>query len=172
MKVGIMFRDNVRRIWAQPPLAAGALLGLAFALGCHVQALAHETHEHFSAGEPGDPKKPARTIKVSMQEEGKKMMFDPSKIEVRKGEQIRFALFNEGTESHEFVLATVAENRKHAEVMKKFPDMVHDDPNAKRVVVFNEGQLVWRFTKAGEFEFACLIPGHYETGMHGKLIVK
>jgi uncharacterized cupredoxin-like copper-binding protein len=145
---------------------------LVAALGLSTTDYAHERHLAFSAGEPGDPKKPARTIKVAMQEEGKKMMFDPAEIEVRKGEQIRFVLFNEGTESHEFVLATVTENRKHAEVMKGFPEMVHDDPNAKRVDVFNEGQLLWRFTKAGEFEFACLIPGHYEAGMHGKLIVK
>ncbi len=133
---------------------------------------AHEHHSSFSAGEPGDPKKPARVIKVAMQEEGKKMMYDPSVITVHKGEQIRFVLFNEGTESHEFMLATVAENRKHAELMKKYPEMEHDDPNAKRVAVFNQSELLWRFTKPGEFEFACLIPGHYEAGMHGKIIVK
>jgi uncharacterized cupredoxin-like copper-binding protein len=32
--------------------------------------------------------------------------------------------------------------------------------------------LVWRFTKSGEFEFACLIPGHRESGMIGKVVVK
>jgi uncharacterized cupredoxin-like copper-binding protein len=91
---------------------------------------------------------------------------------VRKGEQIRFLLENGGIEGHEFILATVAENRKHAELMKKFPDMEHDDPNGKRLAAFQHGELLWRFTKAGEFEFACLIPGHYEAGMHGKIIVK
>ncbi len=48
------------------------------------------------------------------------MMFEPPQITVRKGEQIRFVLFNEGTESHEFVLATAAENRKHAELRRNF----------------------------------------------------
>jgi len=142
------------------------------AVGFSAAAHAHEQHSAFSAGEPGDPKKPARVIRVAMQEDGKKMMFDPAAIAVRKGEQIRFVLFNEGTESHEFVLSTVAENRKHAELMKKHADMMHDDPNAKRLGVFDGGQLFWKFTKSGEFEFACLIPGHYEAGMHGKLIVK
>jgi uncharacterized cupredoxin-like copper-binding protein len=56
--------------------------------------------------------------------------------------------------------------------MKKFPDMEHDDPNAKRLSPFNSGELVWKFTKRGEFEFACLIPGHLEAGMLGKVIVK
>jgi uncharacterized cupredoxin-like copper-binding protein len=144
------------------------MVGLGFPLA----AQAHDQHASFSAGEPGDPKKPARVVNVSMQEEGKKMLFDPALIAVHKGEQIRFILFNEGTESHEFVLATMEENRKHAELMKKFPEMEHADPNARRVGVFDESALVWKFTKRGEFEFACLIPGHYEAGMHGKIIVK
>jgi uncharacterized cupredoxin-like copper-binding protein len=135
---------------------------------------AHDDHGHFAAGEPGNPKKPARTVRVLMIDYGdeKDMKFEPAVITVKKGEQIRFVLENGGTESHEFMLATVAENRKHGELMKKFPDMEHEDPNAKRLSVGQKGELVWKFTKAGEFEFACLIPGHYEAGMHGKIIVK
>ena len=137
-----------------------------------MRASAHDEHGHFSAGEPGDPKKPARTITVNMREEGKKMLFEPARIEVRRGEQIRFMLQNRGDETHEFVLATVKENRKHAKLMKKFPDMEHDDPNAKRVLEYLDGELWWKFTKRGEFEYACLIPGHYERGMHGTIVVK
>jgi uncharacterized cupredoxin-like copper-binding protein len=133
---------------------------------------AHDTHAHYSAGEPGDPKKPARMVKVAMIEQGKKMLFEPSVIQVHKGEQIRFVLDNDGTESHEFVLATPAENRKHAEEMKRYPDMEHDDPNARRLTPYTSGELVWKFTKSGEFEYACLIPGHLEAGMLGKIIVK
>jgi uncharacterized cupredoxin-like copper-binding protein len=107
-----------------------------------------------------------------MFEDGKKMLYEPALIEVRLGEQVRFVLENSGDEDHEFVLATVAENKKHGEMMKKFLDMEHDDPNAKRVMTYGSGELVWKFTKRGEFEFACLIPGHYEAGMHGKIIVK
>jgi uncharacterized cupredoxin-like copper-binding protein len=70
------------------------------------------------------------------------------------------------------MLATAAENRKHAKLMKKFPNMEHVDPNGKSIRVSERGELLWRFTKTGEFEFACLIPGHYEAGMHGKVIVK
>jgi len=157
---------------ARSPVAAVALVGLAFALGCHVQVLAHENHEHFSAGEPGDPQKASRTVKVSMLEEGKRMLFDPPSIEVRLGEQIRFLLFNEGSEYHEFVLATYIENRKHAELMKKFPKMEHNDPNAIRLSALSSGELLWKFTRRGEFEYACLIPGHFQAGMHGKIIVK
>ena len=135
---------------------------------------AHEDHGKFSAGEPGDPKKPARVIHVVMHDDGNEqnMRFEPALITVRKGEQIRLLLENGGTESHEFMLATVAENRKHAELMKKFPEMEHDDPNAKRLLPHGHGEIVWKFTKRGQFEFACLIPGHYEKGMFGKIIVK
>jgi uncharacterized cupredoxin-like copper-binding protein len=155
---------------------AALLLALAGAgavrVGLPAIAHAHEGHESFAAGQAGDPKKPARTIRVLMLDDGRDMRFEPASIEIRKGEQIRFVLENEGTEHHEFMLATVAENRKHGELMKKFPDMEHDDPNAKRLDVGKRGELLWKFTKAGEFEFACLIPGHYESGMHGKIVVK
>ena len=86
-------------------------------------------HEAYSAGEPGDPDKPARTVDITMKE----MMYDPSRIEVKRGEQIRFVLHNLGSEDHEFLLATTAENLKHAEVMKKHPHMQHDEPNGVRV---------------------------------------
>ena len=107
-----------------------------------------------------------------MLENGKKMLFEPDRIEIKRGEQIRFQLYNEGIENHEFVLATRAENRKHAEEMKKNPHMEHADPNSATLAPFNSGEILWRFTKRGEFEFACLIPGHLEAGMHGKVIVK
>jgi uncharacterized cupredoxin-like copper-binding protein len=94
-------------------------------------------------------------VKVIMREDGKKMLFEPAHITVRKGEQIRFVLSNDGTESHEFVFATVAENRKHTELMKKYPHMEHDDPNAKRLTPFKDGEIVWKFTRRGTFEYAC-----------------
>jgi uncharacterized cupredoxin-like copper-binding protein len=163
------FRFNSWRVAALLLALAGAG---AVRAGLPSIAHAHEGHESFAAGQAGDPKKPARTIRVLMLDDGRDMRFEPASIEIRKGEQIRFVLENEGTEHHEFMLATVAENRKHGELMKKFPDMEHDDPNAKRLDVGQRGELLWKFSKAGEFEFACLIPGHYESGMHGKIIVK
>ena len=130
------------------------------------------SHETFSAGEPGDPKKPARVILITMREGDGKMMFIPDKVEVRRGEQIRFMIRNSGELAHEFILASTEENLKHAEAMKKNPDMEHDDPNARRLKPKATGAIVWRFTKAGTFDFSCLIPGHREAGMTGKITVK
>ncbi len=133
-------------------------------------------HNHsdggFSAGEPGDPKKPARLVQVTMQEGSEKMMFIPSRIEIRRGEQIKFLLRNNGELDHEFILATTEENVKHAEEMKKNPEMEHDDPNAKRIVPKKTSEIVWKFSKAGEFEYGCLIPGHRDAGMIGTIIVR
>jgi uncharacterized cupredoxin-like copper-binding protein len=158
-------------------LILAALLGAAClalpSLACiSVDASAHEGHEQFAAGEPGDPKKPFRVVKVAMAEDGKKLLFKPAMVEVRRGEQIRFEIFNEGTEDHEFMLATEAANRKHAELMKRFPDMQHEDPNAVRLSPFASGSILWKFTTAGTFEYACLIPGHREAGMYGTVTVK
>jgi uncharacterized cupredoxin-like copper-binding protein len=151
-----------------------AAIALVAGPGSSGPGRAHEGHEHaaFSAGEPGDPKKPARTVKVRMLEGSGKMSFEPALIQVRRGEQIRFIVQNDGEEDHEFILATIEDNRKHGELMKKFPEMEHDDPNAKRVLPYASKEVLWKFTKRGEFEFACLIPGHYEKGMFGKVVVK
>ena len=93
---------------------------------------------------------------------------------MKRGEQIRFVLKNDGEpKTHEFMLATHRENLKHAEQMKKYPEMEHDDPNGKTIAArrpapkFSGGS-----PSAGEFEYACLIPGHREAGMTGKIVVK
>lgn len=134
-------------------------------------AIAHDDHA-FSAGEPGNPKKPTRIVNVTMREANGKMLFIPDRIDVRKGEQIRFIIRNNGALSHEFMLASVEDNNKHAELMEKYPDMEHDDPNAKSIEPSKTAEILWRFSKAGKFEFACLIPGHREAGMHGMVTVK
>ena len=135
------------------------------------RASAHsDDHHHtsYSAGEPGDPKKPSRTIEVEMTE----MAYAPFKIEVKRGEQIKFVIRNAGKEDHEFLLATTAENLKHAEVMRKHPDMEHDDPNGVRVAPNKSAEILWHFTKRGRFEYSCLIPSHRDYGMVGEVTVK
>jgi uncharacterized cupredoxin-like copper-binding protein len=131
-------------------------------------ATAHEQHSGYSAGEPGNPNKPAREIVVDMTE----MDYSPAVIDVKRGEQIRFVIRNLGKEDHEFLLATTAENLKHGEAMKKHSDMEHDEPNGVRVSPKKAREILWKFTKAGTFEYSCLIPNHREYGMIGKVVVK
>jgi uncharacterized cupredoxin-like copper-binding protein len=93
-------------------------------------AIAHDA-EHFSAGEPGNPKKFARIVTVVMTDDDGAMRYSPDRLAVKKGEQVRFIIQNKGVLRHEFTLASVQDNNKHAEIMKKYPDMEHDDPNGK-----------------------------------------
>ena len=145
--------------------AAAALLAFGSSTSAH-------DADHYSAGVPGNAKKPARTVTVVMSDDSGAMKFSPDRLAIKKGEQVRFVIENKGALKHEFTLASVKDNDKHAEVMKKFPDMEHDDPNAKSVDPGKTAEILWRFTKTGTFEFACLIPGHREAGMHGSITVK
>jgi uncharacterized cupredoxin-like copper-binding protein len=149
------------------PTIAIALIALSTA-AAPARSHEHHAHESYSAGEPGDATKPARTIEIEMSE----MTYEPIRLEVKRGEQIRFVLRNAGTEDHEFLLATTKENLKHAEVMKKNPHMEHDDPNGVRLGPKKSAEIVWKFTKPGTFEYSCLIPNHREYGMVGHVTVK
>lgn len=120
-------------------------------------------------GQQGDPKKVTRTVRVGMSD---RMRFDPGSITVKKGETIRFVVANKGAVLHEMVLGTPQALKEHAELMKKHPGMEHDEPSMAHVRPGAAGEIVWQFTRAGEFQFACLIPGHFEAGMVGKVVVK
>ncbi len=142
-----------------------ALLGGVLAFGA---AQAHE----MTAGEPGDAKQPARTIEVTARDAGGKMRFAPAHIDVAKGEQVRFVIRNAGGLEHEFVIGTKSENADHARMMAAMPGMKHHDANAVTIPPAHSASLIWRFSHAGAFEYACLIPGHYQLGMHGVVTVK
>jgi len=109
-----------------------------------------------------------RTLAVRMLDS---MRFVPERIDVRLNETVRFALRNSGKLMHEFVIGTKAENEAHAALMMKFPGMEHDEPYMAHVAPGKSGEIVWTFNRAGTFEFACLIAGHYQAGMAGSITV-
>jgi len=139
--------------------------------GGHTDAPGSAPHSHDDQqvyGVPGDPNQPARTVEITMSEtDDGQMIFTPNSVQARAGEQVRFKIRNAGQLEHEFVLATPEANQKHAIEMQKNPDMEHDDPNAVRLASGKSGEIAWKFTNSGKFEFACLIPGHRESGMIG-----
>jgi uncharacterized cupredoxin-like copper-binding protein len=161
-------------------LTAAAALVLAIASS---GACAHSTQAHpakpksFDAGKvedtafgrEGDPRKVTRTIRVGMSDA---MRFSPAHITVKRGETVRFVAANRGKVLHEMVIGTPEELKKHAEEMKKFPEMEHEEAYMAHVQPGRRGDIVWQFTRAGEFQFACLVAGHFEAGMVGKLTVK
>ena len=151
---------------------AAALLGTAALGSAGLWPDSAWAHGTFAAGKPGDAKKKTgRTIEIIAREAQGKMSYTPDKIEVRRGEQIRFVIKNEGELAHEFLLDSFEGNAKHKVQMEKNPTMEHDEPNGTRLETKKAGEILWVFDKAGTFEFACLIPGHYEAGMKGVITV-
>ncbi len=153
-------------------IALGPLAAIAHADGDEHHAGEGKTHgKGYAAavGKPGNPGKVSRTIDVEMSDS---MRFSPASIKARPGETIKFVLKNSGKVKHEMVLGSMKELKQHAALMQKFPGMEHADPNMASVEPGKTGVLVWQFTKAGTFDFACLQPGHFEAGMVGKVAVK
>lgn len=119
-------------------------------------------------GIAGEAKQARRSIEVGMADN---MRFTPDRIDVRQGETVKFVARNGGKVLHEFVIGTKKENEAHAAMMVKFPTMEHDEPYMAHVPPGKTGEIVWTFNRAGEFEFACLIAGHYQAGMVGTIAV-
>jgi uncharacterized cupredoxin-like copper-binding protein len=119
-------------------------------------------------GIAGDAEQVSRTIEIGMSDA---MRFTPDLLEVKKGETIRLVHRNDGQVLHEFVLGTQDDLDKHAALMVKFPGMEHDEPYMVHVAPGQSGEIIWTFNRAGDFDFACLIAGHYQAGMVGKVRV-
>lgn len=154
------------------------LIAVAAASAASGAVLAHGTQTHDEGpnlemvekafGRTGDAKKVTRTIRISGHDT---MRYSPSQITVKQGETIRFVVSNRGKLLHEIVLGTMAELREHAQWMQKHPTMEHDAPYMVHLPPGKQGEMIWQFTAAGEFYFACLLPGHLEAGMKGSIKV-
>lgn len=146
-------------------IAATALLlaSAAMASGNHAGG-----HGNDAIGKPGVAAKVTRTVNIDMKDD---MRFHSSNFDVKQGETVRFIAKNSGKVKHEMVLGTAKELKDHNEVMKKNPEMEHDDPNMVTVAPGQTGEIIWHFTKAGKVDFACLQVGHYDAGMKGLISV-
>lgn len=153
---------------------AFTLAAPAFATGTHGGGHSDDPADvtaDMMIGTPGEAAKVSRTIDVTMREtDDGEMIFEPTSLDIAQGETIRFNVMNKGELEHEFVIDTIEGNAGHKELMAKF-DMEHDDPNSIRLDEGASGEVIWTFSNAGTFEFACLIAGHYESGMHGPISV-
>jgi uncharacterized cupredoxin-like copper-binding protein len=183
------------------PLLAAAFLAAAFiplsAVFAHGDG-GHGKPKAFDAtkveekpfGRAGDPKAAKRVIRISMNDRmqfvamaprGKRATDAatgaaphgmPGDLVVKRGETIRFVVHNDGKVMHEMVIGNLTDLKEHAELMRKFPGMEHDEPYMAHVPPGKTGEIVWQFTRAGEFHYACLIPGHMEAGMIAKITVQ
>lgn len=155
-------------------LVAAALLGVSLGAAAHgdeahgKKAAGPVKMEQKAWGIAADAKAAKRTIEINMMDN---MRFSPERIEIKEGETVRFVVKNSGKVMHEMVLGTKKELDEHAALMAKFPGMEHEEPYMTHVGPGKTGEIVWTFNRPGEFDFACLIAGHYQAGMVGKVNV-
>lgn len=156
------------------PLLLAALMAPAFT---PLPAHAHGDKSHVPAvavldqtawGIAGKRADAKRTITIDMADA---MRFVPDAITVQEGETVHFVVRNQGRMLHEMEIGTHDEPAKHAALMAKFPNMEHAEPYMVHADPGATGEIVWSFNRAGRFEFACLIAGHYEAGMRRTLVV-
>ena len=156
-----------------PLLMSLALLGTSpvFAHGeeNHAKKTGPVVKEQKAWGIAGDAKAVKRTIAIAM---GDNMRFTPARIEVNQGDTVRLTLTNTGQVMHELVIGTQQELAEHAALMKRFPNMEHEEPYMAHVAPGKTGEIIWTFNRPGDFDFACLLPGHFEAGMVGKILVR
>ena len=132
-------------------------------------AVNSDVTNELDAGTAAAPAEANRTVTIRM---GDDMRFTPAHLTVRQGDTLRLRIANRGKILHELVIGTAEELEAHAEMMKKHPGMEHDEPYMAHVDPGKKGTIVWTFNRAGSFEFACLIPGHFEAGMIGRITVQ
>ncbi len=155
------------------------------------KAVDYTKAEETPFGRAGNPKKVDRTVRVEMEDTmhffavasvpgerttdvrmGDAPHAMSGDIVVKRGETVRFLVRNDGKIMHEMVIGGMKQLKEHAELMRRFPGMEHDEPYMAHVAPGKQGEIVWQFTQAGEFHYACLIPGHMEAGMIAKITVK
>ncbi len=161
-----------------PTLTLAASLALfgsvAFASGSHTGGhgpakIDYSSVEEHEFGKASDPQHAKTTVIIDMTD---KLRFEPAEVSVKPGETVRFVVRNQGELKHEMVLGTHGSLTQHAKMMMKFPGMEHDEPHMAHVSPGKEHIMGWEFTQAGEYNFGCLVPGHFEAGMKGKIIVE
>lgn len=173
-------------------ILSAALVGSLPTFALAAEGPAGHTHDKDAGiGEPAKAVGTTRTVAIKMIDNA----YEPESVQVRAGETVRFVLTNAGQLLHEFNIGTATMHAEHQKEMAMMVEhgmltptgvnkqmmnmdhsqmagghsMKHDDPNSVLVAPGEKKELVWKFTKATTLEFACNIPGHYESGMVGKV---
>ena len=139
-------------------------------------------------GEKGKLSEVNRVIEIKMYDN----FYEPNEIKVKKGETIKFKVYNFGEFVHEFNIATKEMHLKHQPEMMKLVEneillankidkkkmkemakedhsMGHSHSNSVLLEPNQSAELIWKFSTDINLEAACNIPGHYETGMIAKI---
>lgn len=149
-------------------LLASASTSFAHGNASHASAAGPVIKEQKAWGIASDEQAALRTLTIEMTDD---IRFAPDHFTVKRGETLRLRVVNKGQLMHEMVLGTKASLDEHAQMMLKYPGMEHAEPYMAHVAPGKAEDLVWSFNRAGNFDFACLIAGHYQAGMTGRFTV-
>ena len=139
-------------------------------------------------GEKGKLSEVNRTIEIKMYDN----YYEPKEISIKKGETIKFIVYNYGELVHEFNIATKDMHIKHQpemmkmvehqilladkidkkkmkEMAKKDHSMGHSHSNSVLLEPNQSAELIWKFSTDINLEAACNVPGHYQSGMVAKI---
>jgi len=142
-------------------------------------------------GEKGDPNSVDRTINIKMYDN----YYEPNLIKIKKGETIKFIVQNLGDMVHEYNIGTKEMHIKHQPEMQKLVEheillvdkidkvkmkemakndhsLAHAHSNSVMLEPKKTGEIIWKFSKDINLEIACNVPGHYEVGMIGQIIIE
>ena len=142
-------------------------------------------------GEKGDPNSVDRTINIKMYDN----YYEPSLIKIKKGETIKFIVENLGDIVHEYNIGTKEMHIKHQPEMQRLVEheillvdkidkvkmkemakndhsLAHAHANSVMLEPKKTGEIIWKFSKDVNLEIACNVPGHYEVGMRGQIIIE
>lgn len=130
----------------------------------------HKMEHMSSIGGPAEYSPENRQIEVIL-DDSMRFTFSPELESLKAGEAVSFIVRNDGKINHEFTIGTAEEQKSHMEMMKKMPEMKHNDESSMSLAPGAEGEMNWRFAGNEEVVFSCNIPGHYEAGMHHEAMI-
>lgn len=139
-------------------------------------------------GQVGEAGADTRTVELVMSDN----YFEPEALNVAPGETIQLTIKNEGAVVHSLSIGT---EHVHEERQEGVADMIshgmlstnaidhsmmsmdmgdhgmdHDSGDVVFVGPGESVEFVWTFPTEGELEFACNMPGHYDSGMMGEIV--
>ena len=154
----------------------------------HGNESAHGDELGVDFGQLGQASAVTRTVNINMYDN----YYDVESVDVKEGETIRFNITNKAVLVHEFNIAPPEAHKNHQKEMLMMlkhgiikgnklnrklmsmkmangESMDHNDPNSVLLEPGESSEIIWKFDEKTQIEFACNIPGHYQSGMVGKI---
>ena len=94
--------------------------------------------------------------------------FSLSTLQVHEGTTVRFVIRNHDPIAHEFIVGDKQVHLRHQFGTHPAHPPV---PGEVSIAAADVGETFYRFDRAGRFEFACHLPGHFAFGMRGWVTV-